>query len=409
MPFGMAFWRFLQPPRTTRTKGKTMLRVSSLFGQLLQLFPRSEFHRAVQDHRAEFGTKGFSCWDQFVSMLFCQLAQAHSLREICGGLDSCLGKVVHLGIRQAPKKSTLAYANSKRPWEVYRDIFGQLLAKCRDEAPGHTFRFKNKLYSLDATVIDLAVSLFDWARFTTTKGAVKLHLLLDHDGYLPTFAHITEGNVPDLKVARTLKLPTGSIVAIDRGYIDYLLFGNWTARGVWFVTRMKKKMSYIVCAINETTCNRGIVSDLIIRLTSPAGQRDCPYDLRLVRYIDPDTGKQYEFLTNNLALGPTTIARIYKDRWQVELFFKALKQNLRIKTFVGTTANALKIQIWTALIAILLLKYLQLKARRGWSLSTLVALLRWNLFTYRDLWRWIDDPFGVPPETPEIVQMELPW
>ena len=409
MPFGMGFWELRQLSRTPQAKGRLMVRVSSLFGQLLQLFPRHEFQRAVHDHRAEHGAKGFSSWDQFVSMLFCQVAQAHSLREICGGLDSCLGRVVHLGMRQAPKKSTLAYANSKRPWEMYRDIFGQLLAKCRHEAPGHNFRFRNKLYSLDASVIDLAVSLFDWARFTTTKGAVKLHLLLDHDGYLPTFAHITAGNVPDLKVARTLKLPTGSIVAMDRGYIDYLLFGNWTAQGVWFVTRMKKKAAYIVCRVNETTRNLGVVSDLIIRLTSPDGRRDCPYDLRLVRYIDAETGKLYEFLTNNLMLGPTTIARIYKDRWQVELFFKALKQNLRIKTFVGTTANALKIQIWTALIAILLLKYLQLKAKRGWSLSTLVALLRWNLFTYRDLWRWIDDPFGVPPERPAVLQMEFTW
>lgn len=384
-----------------------MVRVSSLFGQLLQMFPRHEFQRAVRDRRADHGAKGFSCWDQFVSMLFCQLAQAHSLREICGGLDSCLGKVVHLGMRRAPNKSTLAYANSRRPWQLYRDVFDHLLDKCRHVAPGHRFRFRSKLYSLDASVIDLSISLFDWARFSTTKGAVKLHLLLDHDGYLPTFAHITDGNVPDLDVARTLDLAPGSIVAFDRGYVDYRLFGKWTARGVWFVTRMKKQAAYVVTAINETTRRHGVVADLIIRLARAEGQRDCPNDLRLIRYVDPQTGKRFEFLTNNLELGPTTIAQIYKDRWQVELFFKALKQNLRIKTFVGTTANALKIQIWTALIAILLLKYLQLRARRGWSLSNLIALLRWNLFTYRDLWKWLDDPYGVPPSVPLVEQLEL--
>jgi hypothetical protein len=386
-----------------------MVRVSSLFGQLLQLFPRPDFQRAVSRYGAEHGAKGFGCWDQFVSMLFCQLAQAHSLREICGGLESCLGKVVHLGMKQAPKKSTLAYANSHRPWQLYREVFHELLATCQQQAPDHRFRFRNKLYSLDATVIDLSLSLFDWARFTQTKGAVKLHLLLDHDGYLPTFAHITEGNVPDLAVARRLDLPAGSVVVIDRGYTDYRLFGDWTDRGVWFVTRLKRKAAYIVKAINETTRGRGVVSDLIIRLTSPDGLRDCPHDLRLVRYVDPESGAEFEFLTNNLTFGPTTVARIYKERWQVELFCKALKQNLRIKTFVGTSANALKIQIWTALIAILLLKFLQMKARLGWSLSNLVALLRWNLFTYRDLWKWIDDPFGVPPEIPQAMQLELAW
>lgn len=386
-----------------------MVRVTSLFGQLLQLFPRSDFQRAVRRANAEHATKGFSCWDQFVAMMFCQLAQAHSLREICGGLESCLGKVVHLGMKQAPKKSTLAYANSKRPWQLYEDVFYQLLERCRQQAPGHRFRFRNKLYSLDATLIDLSLSLFDWARFRQTKGAIKLHLLLDHDGYLPTFAHITGGYEPDLKVARRLDLQPGSVVVFDRGYNDYRLFGEWTARGVFFVTRLKKGAAYLVTAINLTTRDRGILSDKIIRMTRKDSRYTCPHPLRIVCYRDPQTGQEFEFLTNNLDLGPTTIARIYKDRWQIELFFKALKQNLRIKTFVGTSINALKIQIWTALIAILLLKYLQLRARWGWSLSNLVALLKWNLFTYRDLWDWLDDPFGVPPVTPGVQQMELLW
>lgn len=386
-----------------------MLRDSSLFCQLLRLFPRREFQRTVQRRDAERAAKGFSCWDQFVAMMFCQLAQAKSLREICGGLDSCLGKVVHLGLRQAPRKSTLAYANSHRPWQIYQDLFFDLLERCRYASPGHRFRFRNKLYSLDATVIDLALSLFDWASYTRVKGAVKLHLLLDHDGYLPTYAHITEGNVPDLEVARTLDLPAGSIVAIDRGYIDYRLFNDWTERGIYFVTRMKKEAAYLVVAVNDSSRTGGVEADLEIRLTRHESWLACPHPLRLVRYRDPQTGQQFEFLTNNHRLSPSTIAQIYRERWQVELFFKALKQNLKIKTFVGTSANALKTQIWTALISMLLLKFLQLKARWNWSMSNLVALLRWNLFTYRDLWRWLDDPFGVPPNEPAVQQMELLW
>lgn len=246
MPFGMAFWSLPQPTRATQAKGRPMVRVSSLFGQLLHLFPRHEFQRAVSRCGAEHGAKGFSCWDQFVAMLFCHLAQAHSLREICGGLESCLGKVVHLGMTRAPRKSTLAYANSRRPWQLYEVVFYQLLSRCRQHARGHRFRFRHKLYSLDATLIDLSLSLFDWSRFRQTKGAVKLHLLLDHDGYLPVFAHLTGCYEPDLKIARGLDLPAGSIVVMDRGYNDYRLFGDWTARGISFVTRLKREAAYIV-------------------------------------------------------------------------------------------------------------------------------------------------------------------
>lgn len=386
-----------------------MLRSCSLFGQLLRLFSRSEFDAAVRRHGGDRYVKRLSCWDQFVAMMFCQLGQARSLREICGGLRSCLGKLNHLGVAVAPKRSTLAHANTNRPWEIYQAVFYQLLARCREIAPGHRFRFRNKLYSLDSSVIDLALSIFDWAHFTTTKGAVKLHLLLDHDGYLPEFAHITDGKVGDITVARRLNLAPGSIVAIDRGYIDFKLFGDWTKQGVFFVTRLKRATNYLVTELRDTSRQGGVISDKVIQLGSEQGQQDCPHPLRVVVFHDEVSGRRFEFLTNNFVLSPVTIARIYRERWQIELFFKALKQNLRIKTFVGTTANALKIQIWTALITILLLKYLHLRSRSGWSLSTLVALLRWNLFTYRDLDEWLDDPFAEPPPPPEWIQLELAW
>ena len=375
-----------------------MIRCASLFSQLLDLFPRPEFQRAVRNHRAERYSKGFSCWDQFVAMLFCQLAQAHSLREICGGLASCLGKMAHLGVSEAPKRSTLSYANAHRPWQLYETVFHQLLAKCQGAATGRTkFRFRNKLYSLDATVIDLCLSLFDWAKFRQTKGAVKLHLLLDHEGYLPVFAQITEGKVHEVNIAHELEFAPGSIVAIDRGFTDYSLFGRWTADGIYFVTRLKRGADYRVTGRRNPIPERGILADEIIELDGVASKKKCPHQLRRIEYLDRETGEVYEYLTNHLEFGPTTIVAIYRDRWQIELFFKSLKQNLKIKTFVGTSPNALKTQIWTALIAMLLLKYLQLRSQFAWSLSNLVALLRWNLFTYRALWEWLDDPFETPP------------
>jgi hypothetical protein len=385
-----------------------MVAVASLFSQLLDLFPRQEFEAAVRATKADRYAKKFRCWDQFVGMLFCQMAQAHSLREICGGLACCLGKLRHLGVTTAPNKSTLAYANEHRPWQLYQAVFEQLLPKCQVLARGRTkFRFKNKLYSLDSTVIDLCLSMFDWARFRRTKGAIKLHLLLDHDGYLPTFGLVTDGKVHDVKVAQTLQFPAGSVVVMDRGYVDYELFGRWTKEGVWFVTRLKDNAAYRVIERREVRKEQGVYCDQVIELTGPAALSKCPHPLRRIRYRDPETGRTLVFVTNQMAFAAATIARIYKDRWQIELFFKALKQNLRIKTFVGTSANAVRVQIWTALIAMLLLKYLQFKAKLGWSLSNLVALLRWNLFTYRDLWAWLNDPYETPPLGGPVEQLSL--
>lgn len=390
-----------------------MVRTGSLFSQLLDLFPRTQFQHSVKAYRAERYTKGFTCWEQFVAMLFCQLAQAHSLREICDGLSCCLGKLIHVGVREAPKRSTLSYANKHRPWQLYECVFYQLLEKCRLDLSGalaasrRKFRFRNKLLSLDASVIDLCVSLFDWARFRQTKGAVKLHLLLDHEGYLPVFAQITPGDVHEVNVAQKLHFPAGSIVVVDRGFTDYSLFCRWSEEGVYFVTRQKANAVYEVVEQRKLPRKGGILSDEIIRFTGWQAKRDCPHRLRRITYHDSASDKTLTFLTNHLHFGPTTIARIYKDRWQIELFFNALKQNLKIKTFVGTSANALKIQIWTALIAMLLLKYLQLRSRLNWALSNLVALLRWNLFTYRDLWTWVDNPFNTPPQHPIPVQLKL--
>lgn len=384
-----------------------MTRFCSIFSQLLQLFPRTEFQRAVVQTRAERHARGFTCWGQFVAMLFCQLGRAHSLREICGGLASCEGKLAHLGIA-APSRTTLGYANAHRPWQLYEQVFYQLLGRCREVAGAHKFRFKSKLLTLDATVIDLCAEMFEWAACRRTTGAVKLHFTLDHDGYLPTALVITEGKRHEVTVARRQTFAPGTILVLDRGYVDFAWFARLTATGVFFVTRMKDGTAYEVVKRQPVPAVGGVVADEWIALRSPQSAATyAPEEpLRRVAVVLPE-GTRLVFLTNHLGLGPTTIARIYKDRWQIELFFKALKQNLRVKTFVGTSANALHIQIWAALIARLLLKYLQLKATFGWSLSNLVALLRMNLFAYRDLWAWLNDPFTAPPVPPEPVQGAL--
>lgn len=382
-----------------------MIKHTYMFSQLLTIFSRYEFSKSVRDHGSDYCIKGFSNWTHFVSMLFCHLAQAKSLREICNGLKCCLGKLVHLGINKAPNKSSLSYANEHRPWQLYQDLFYKTLDKVRVIAPKKKFRFKNKLLSFDASIIELSLRIFPWADFNRTKGAVKLHLLLDHDGYLPEYALITEGKVHEINVARKLRLSPHSIVAIDRGYIDYELFSRWTEQKIWFVTRFKSNACYETIYRTPLDClPENILADELIRFTGKTSRQKCYHTLRRVVVLDPETNEEIDLLTNNLKFDAQTIADIYKERWQIEIFFKALKQNLKIKTFVGTSMNAIQIQIWTALIAMLLIKYLQFLSRMKWSLSNLVTLLRWNLMSYRNLWQWIDDPFNTPPDN---IQDEL--
>ena len=386
-----------------------MVRHASLFSQLIAFFNRNKFNNFVMKHKTERYSKGFKSWDQFVAMLFCQVAQAKSLREISGGLACCMGKLRHLGISDAPSKSTLSYANKNRSWKLFQDLFYDTFDFCRKACPGkHKFRFKNKLLSLDSTTISLCLNLFPWAKFRRTKGAVKLHLLLDHDGYLPSYAYISDGKKHESRYAKKFPLAPGSIVTIDRGYTDYKLFAYWTAKQIFFVTRLKDNASYDVYQERELPINRNILSDELIKFTGYYARKDCPILLRRIVVWDAENQRDIVLLTNHYDFGSTTISAIYKDRWQIELFFKAIKQNLRIKTFVGTTENALYIQIWSALIAMLLIKFFQLKSRFEWSLSNLVAFLRWNLFSYKDLWKWLDKPFEVVPEAPPPVQMQLP-
>jgi hypothetical protein len=380
----------------------------SLFAQILQVIPRSKFARIVRNTGSERHSKGFSSWQQFVSMLFCQFASSKSLREISDGLAVTFGKLNHLGISSAPPKSTLAYANAHRPYQLFEQLFYEMLFICKSTSPGkkRKFRFKNKLLSLDASIIDLCISMFPWAAYQQGKGAAKLHLMLDHDGYLPVFADLTDGNAHEIKIAQNLNPPKGSIMVFDRGYIDYGMFQRWTDEGIFFVTRLKNNALIEVIKELPVTTKTNILADCLIKMTAYDTRKKCHSTLRIVVAWDERNNKIITFLTNNLKLSASTIAAIYRDRWEIELFFKVLKQHLKIKTFVGTSINAVKIQIWTALITLLLIKYLQFKSKCSLPLCRLVALLRLNLFTYRDLWVWLHNPFAAPPLEP-LPQLDL--
>src|SRR5256885_13106622 len=273
-----------------------MYKVCSIFSQVLKLFSRGDFEKAVKQHKAEHHARGFTSWGQFMAMLFCQLGRAHSLREICGGLACCEGQLKHLGVPVAPKKATLAYANENRPWQLYQTVFEQTLFKCQElvssQGGRKKFRFKNKLMSLDGSIIDLSVSMFDWAKFRRTKGAIKLHLLLDHDGYLPRFAVITEGKTHELKVARKLRWESGTIVVFDRGYIDYQWFVELTRQGVYWVTRLKDNADYLVVERRPVPAGGKVLADEVISFYGLPGEGR-EYFFRRVEIYDAEQQRRW--------------------------------------------------------------------------------------------------------------------
>lgn len=383
-----------------------MEQVSSIFRQILKFFPRTVFDAAVRKHEAEKHAKGMTCWSQFIALMFCHLGGARSLREIVGGLAASEGKLKHLGVKRAPTRSTLAYANQHRPWRLYKTVFEELLKVCQAEARDkqRKFRFHHPLLSLDSTVIPVCASMFDWAKYVKTKGAVKVHTVLDNRSVLPQYAVITDGKTADVTVARSLKFEPGTMLVMDRGYEDHDWWRKLDADGVSFVSRLKDSTSYVIVAERPKPADP-ILRDEVIILASDKGQEK-PLRLRRIEVWLDDKQDTIVFVTNHLTLAASTIGAIYRDRWKIELFFKAIKQSLRIKSFIGTSENAVQTQIWTALIAIVVLRYLQLRSTWKWSLSNLVALLRHQLFVYRDLWSWINQPYR-PPVDIEDGQMAL--
>ncbi len=368
---------------------------NTVFSQLLKLVPRHEFETLANRHHEGRKLRKITRWSQFVAMATAQLSGRSSLRDVVSNLSAQVAKLYHLGAALV-SRSSLARVNEKQPYALYEQLAGKLLAQCQARAPRHGFRFKNKLYSLDASTIDLCLSVFPWAKFRTTKGAVKLHVGLDHDGMLPSFLSITDGKTHDITAARTLQLPKGSIVVMDRGYTDYAWYNQLNTQGIFFVTRLRKNARYRVTERRSVRKSKGLTSDQTIELAG-AKAANCPVALRRIGFKDTETGIQYYFLTNNFKLAASTIAEIYKARWQIELFFKWIKQNLKIKSFLGTSRNAVMTQIWIAICVYLSLAYLKFASQISLSMQQILRLLQLNLFERRLLHELL---VGGPPEPP---------
>ncbi len=374
---------------------------STVFGDLLKLVPRHEFESLARKHSTGRKLRSMTRWKQFVAMALGQLAGRSSLRDIVANLSAQDAKLYHLGATRVAR-SSLARVNESQPHTLYEALFGRLLASCRRQAPGHGFRFKNKLLSLDSTTIDLCLSMFPWAKYKRTKGAVKLHVGLDHGGFLPAFACATDGRTSDIEAARALALPAGSIVAADRAYVDFAWMNSLIIKGVDLVTRMKRGILFRIVERRETR-GRGVTSDWTIELTSERGRKRCPHRLRRIGYRDPETKKRCAFLTTNFSLSAKTIADIYRSRWEVELFFKWIKQNLKVKSFVGTSRNAVMTQLWIALCVHLLLAFVKFANRLAWTLHEMLRVLQLNLFERRNLVALFQPVADPPPARPKLV------
>ena len=361
-----------------------MAHCNTILSQILKLVPRHEFETLANEHHSGRSFRKASRWSQFVTLSLAQLTGRSSLRDIVENMSAQSHRIYHMGCAKL-SRSNLSRMNESKPYALYEALFGRLLARCQSKAPNHDFKFKNALYSLDASTIDLCLSVFPWAEFRSTKGAVKLHVGLNHRGYLPEFVTVTDGKKSDITAGRTLKFPKGSIVAVDKGYNDYAWYKSLTGNGIFFVTRLKRNAKHRVISRRTVPKGKGLVCDQTIGFTGTQTAKKCPVPMRRIGYKDSMTGKRYTFLTNNFKLSARTIADIYKARWQIELFFKWVKQNLKIKSFIGTSKNAVMTQIWIALCIYLLLAFLKFESKLTKSLQQLLRLLQLNLFEKRDL------------------------
>lgn len=356
-----------------------MAHCNTIINQVAKLFSRHEFESLAEKHHCGQKLRKFTRWTQFLALMFAQLTSRKSLRDLEENLKAQKDKLYHLGM-VGTSRATLARVNEKQPAALFEAVFYRLLGRCRQVAPGHNFKFKGKIYLLDATtILNLCLTLFPWALFRERKGALKLHLGLDADGHLPAFMALAEGKAHEVKWAQSLKLPVGSMAVFDRGFTDYKWYQRLTDRGVFFVTRLKDNALASFLRRRPGRKSAGVVGDWEIK---PA-RMDSP--LRLVVYVDAETQKEYRFVTNAFHLPAQTVADLYKERWQIELFFKWLKQNLKIKTFLGTSKNAVLTQLWIALCVYLLLAYLKFLSKIGLSLGQMLRILQLSLFERREL------------------------
>lgn len=369
-----------------------MAHCNTLFHSMLNFIPRHQFVALENQHGTGRKSRNFSRWNQFTHLMFMQLTGRASLRDGIQSMNSRAKDLYHLGAKPVAR-ATFADANNMRPASFYQALFEKMYQRCRIISPKHKFKFKNKLYSLDASVIDLSLGAFPWASFRRTKSAVKIHTVLDHSGFLPAFVSITDGKVHDSKVAKSLSFAKGSIVVEDRAYTDYKWFCQLQENGTFFVTRQKTNAVYTVTERRQVNKNQGLCSDQTIMLSGPKGLL-CPHLLRRIGYRDPETKKHYVFLTNNFKLSAKTIADIYKERWNIEIFFRFIKQNLKIKAFVGNSRNAVMTQIYVALIAYLLLCMLKYISKVPVGLQNLIRVIQLNLFRKCSL----EELFKPPPD-----------
>ncbi len=384
----------------------------SLFSQSLHLLDRTIFDRLVRKHNTDKHTKGINSWTHLVSMVFCHLAKSSSVREISDGLRSAAGNLNHLGLSRAPSKSSVSYINKHRTWLLFKDFYFALLQRYEPSLARRrrfALRLKRKIFLMDATTISLCLNLFDWAKFRTRKGAIKLHTVLDYDTALPVFMHMTEGRRHESQIAPSVQFPQGSVVVMDKAFVDYEYLYNLDSSKVYFVTRLKDNADIQWVEYFLTPAKHDhILSDSDIRLSGYYSAQKYPKHLRVVEVYDEKTEQHLLLLTNNISWTADTISQLYKARWDIEVFFRQIKQVLRIKTFIGTSPNAVLIQVWSAMITILLLKYLQNRARHKWHLSNLAAMLRTHLFSKIELWHWLNYPFiksNPPPNELPLLKL----
>lgn len=374
----------------------------TLFAQAIGKLPKEKIRKIIRESGTDKHCKGYDTWSQFVSMMFSQFSNCDSVRDISNGLNSANGNLNHLGIARAPSKSTIAYQNAHRNSKVFRDIyyatfqhFGQQSLWQRSK-----FRFKAPIKLLDSSMVTLTLSLYDWAHYTTTKGAIKMHTLLDDDTLLPEFVTISTGKCTDDKASFDIPIAPHSVVVADRGYCNFELLNDWDSKHVLFVVRHRDNLLYE--PIRELDlpqhAAQNILIDEIIELKGTKTSLKYPKRLRRIAIWNEEHEFTLQLLTNNMQLAASTLAELYKSRWQIEIFFRNLKQLLRIKSFIGTSRNAVETQIWTALTTMLLLCWLRHTARYKWGLANLVVSLRLNTFTKIDLEKWLNEPFTPPPD-----------
>ena len=381
----------------------------TLFSQIIHKIDRTLFNNLVAEKQTDKGCKGFNRWTHLVSMLFCHFAKSTSVRDISNGLRSATGNLNHLGVNRAPSKSSISYQNERRDADLFKELYYGLLNRLGQQSNQNRIKLRIKVpvYLLDATVISLCLSVFDWATFRRSKGAVKMHTLLEYDGKMPAYVNITEGSVGDNKGAYEIPLQKGSVIVADRYYNDFPMLNIWDSKGVYFVIRHKHNLAYQSLTERELPDNTAqhVLKDEAIELANLTSKQKYPKQLRRIAVWDDENEQTIELITNNFKWAAQTIADLYKARWEIEVFFRDIKLLLHIKTFIGTSKNAVIIQIWTALITILMLKSMKNQARYGWHLSNLVAFIRLNIFVKIELQRWLDQPFEDPPnKTPDNKQ-----